>query len=113
MSDPFIEDLKARYDVFKKRPFPTDWAKVVNGIGLVSLTMRAERCLGDAIHKHLPRPTIDELLRLLDMFERALPAPLPSESRGYFEELRDILAESLRYAKLYRAWHFHDRSTTP
>ena len=41
-----LGDLAARIQAFRQQPFPTDWAKVVNGIGLVSLATRAERALG-------------------------------------------------------------------
>jgi hypothetical protein len=112
MTDPSLEPLAARYREFKTRTFPTDWATVVNGVGLASLATRAERCMDDVVWKHLPRSTVDELLRLLAMCERALPA-LPPEPHDYFDELRSIVLDALHWAKRHRPWHFQDIPTVP
>jgi hypothetical protein len=67
--------------------------------------------MDDVLSNHLPRATVDELLRLLELCERALPS-LPPAPRDYFEALRSMIAESLRLAKRLRPWHFDDRLTT-
>jgi hypothetical protein len=42
-----LDEFAKRVRVFRRQPFPTDWAKVVNGVGLVSLVTRVERTLGE------------------------------------------------------------------
>src|SRR5687768_1585536 len=36
--------LWTRWAAFRSRPFPYEWAKVVNGVGLATLSMRADKC---------------------------------------------------------------------
>ena len=109
-----LDDLAARIQAFRPQPFPTDWAKVVNGIGLVSLAMRAERTLGevaalgdwnpDYLRETGRAQSIDADLReILTSFEQALPA-LPAEPRHYFEQCRSLVAEAAALADAWWAW---------
>ena len=116
-----LDALAARVHAFRQRPFPTDWAKVVNGVGLASLAMRAERSLGEISwlgyfcnfrRSYLltlgePEATAGRLhdgLRLLaEQLDRALPA-LPPEPRGYFAGLRALVADAATLAARWRTF---------
>ena len=109
--DPYSERMAAfeawwaRVRAFRARPFPTDWARVVAGVGLASFSMRVERTLEplpamycwkpDYLHRiGLAQSTVKELRELHDGFAPFLPA-LPPEPRAYFEEFRALVADAL------------------
>lgn len=121
------EALSARLNRFRGRPFPTEWAKVVNGVGLASLTMRAERALGDIARLHSmcefrlsylhsigePRSTaaalFDALHPMPAEFDRFLAA-LPPDARAYFADLRALVADGLALAE---QWWSIDAAARP
>lgn len=118
-----LDALDARFHAFRQRPFPTDWAKVVNGVGLASLAMRAERSLGELSwlswfcnfrRSYLltlgePEATAgrlhDALRPLVEQLDRVLPA-LPPEPQGYFADFRALVADPAALAA--RWWTFDD-----
>ena len=109
-----LGDLAARIQAFRQQPFPTDWSKGVNGIGLVSLSTRAERALGEVaalggwnpeyLRETGQAQAIDADLReILTSLDQALPA-LPAEPRHYFEQCRSLVAEAAALADAWWAW---------
>ena len=113
--DPYRE-RKAAFDaywervrLFKGRPFPTDWAKVVNGVGLASFTMRVERQLSElsSLSNHDWKPSYlhrigaaqsmtADLRALLETFDRFTPT-LPPEPRAYFIDLRNLVTAAIAF----------------
>ena len=94
---------KSSVQRFWRQPFPTEWARVVNGIGLASLALRAEHTFGDlAGHWNpeyvrgsgLAQSTAERLRTILEDLERATPA-LPPEPRAYFDQLRALVADAI------------------
>ena len=94
-----------RVRLHRRRPFPTDWAKVVAGVGLASFTMRVEDVLAHlpqwaeykAHYLHslgVPQSIVPGLHDLLPPFDRFLPS-LPPEPRRYFEDLRSLVVEAI------------------
>jgi hypothetical protein len=88
---------------FLRRPFSPEWAKVVNGVGLASLTMRAERVFGDfagylnpdyARSIGLAQAVSADLRDIVRQIDRATPA-LPSEARVYFGDLRSLVLSAI------------------
>ena len=119
MTDPYRERMAAfdalwaRVRLFHARPFPTEWAKVANGVGLASFAMRAEKALGALFPLTEYKPSylhsirashgiIGELRTVLATFDRFMPA-LPPDPRSYFEDLRSLVAEAVAFA---REWWF-------
>ena len=100
---------------FRERRFPTDWAKVVNGVGLVSLAMSAEGVFGD-MEGHwnpkylrrtgLAQATASDLNAMLDGPTGRCPPP--PERTGYFDELRTLARDGVG---LIDAWWQVDRSS--
>ena len=108
--DPYRRRLAAfdafgeRVRAFRGRPFPTDWARVVGGVGLASFSMRVERVLSTLpglgeLKPEYARGTgvagtvladLGGLLRTFDDFVDALP-PGP---RAYFEDMRGLVADA-------------------
>jgi hypothetical protein len=95
----------ARVRSFRQQPFPTDWAKVVAGVGLASFSMRVEHSLswipmlGSFKPDYLRRTgqaqsTVKDLRDLLVVFDQFLPS-LPPEPRHYFEDFRSLVADAL------------------
>ena len=99
----------ARVRAFRKdRSFPTDWAKVVAGVGLVSFSMRVEQVLSNMSMMYCFTPqylhdtgqaeaVTHDLDALLREFDRFLPS-LPPEPRSYFEDVRALVNEALQLA---------------
>ena len=109
--DEQFDRLRERFRAFRGVAFPTEWAKVVNGVGLASLAMRAEKCLSQLTSsdtyaarrvelRDLWRApaTAAELNTLLDLHDRTLPA-LPPGPRAYFDELHAMVRDALAYTK--------------
>ena len=111
--DPYRQRLAAFDDywagvrLFRQRPFPTDWARVVDGVGLASFTMRVERSLGEMsalsywkpsyLHRSGKAPAkVAELRALLATFDRFLPA-LPPAPRAYFHDLRSLVSDAVAF----------------
>lgn len=94
-----LSALWTRWGAFRSRAFPREWAKVVNGVGLASLSMRAERALNLLFGYFPPGKTnlrndlTTNLATALAWCDEALPA-LPDEPRHYFEELRSIVGDA-------------------
>ena len=100
--------LGERIRDFRLRPFPEGWAKVVNGVGLASLSMRAEfslygvpafTCVYLDEH-HYPEPVVSGLGGIIESCDRALPA-LPADAAPYFRELRSLAHDALRMVNAY------------
>jgi hypothetical protein len=98
---------------FKDRPFPHDWAKVVNGVGLVTLTERVEHYLGAfsflndrglaySYQAREARQVVADLRAVLPEFDRFLAA-LPAEPRSYFEDLRSLVSDALTFTNTWWA----------
>jgi len=124
--DPYRERLAAfeawwqKVRSFQRRPFPTDWAVVVAGVGLASFSMRAERSLstlasmGDRKPAYLHRigraqSMTEELEALLGGFDRFLPA-LPPEPRSYFDAFRLLVVEAVELTETW--WALPEPETT-
>jgi hypothetical protein len=103
--------LWSRARLFRGRPFPEGWARVVNGVGLASITMRAEENL-DALfllrqyksshdrHVHSAKAWLrvkGDMRALLLALDRSTPE-LPPEPRAYFEDLRALVADTIAFA---------------
>jgi hypothetical protein len=109
-----LDEFAGRVRLFRRQPFPTHWAKVVNGVGLVSLVTRVERTLGevaalggwnpDYLRATGQAHTIDADLReMLASFNQVLPA-LTAEPRQYFEQCRSLVADATALADAWWAW---------
>ena len=106
-----FDELSSRIRLSRDRPFPTDWARVLNGVGLASFTMRVERVLNELSGLSDLKPTYlhatgtaasigAELRTLLGIADQFMPA-LPSEPRAYFNDLRGLVADAV---ELTEAW---------
>ena len=115
--DPYRERMAAfnaywaSVRLFRDRPFPHDWAKVVNGVGLASFSMQVERRLGELSSLSYWKPAylystgqaqsaVANLQATLAEFDSFLPA-LPPEPRSYFEDLRSLVADAIAFTE---AW---------
>ena len=94
-----LDALWTRWAAFRSRPFPHEWAKVVNGVGLATLSMRAETCLNTLFGYYPPGRASMRMNLTSDLdtavawCDEALPC-LPDEPRQYFEDLRSILHDA-------------------
>jgi hypothetical protein len=110
-----------RWSAFRMRPFPTDWAKVVAGVGLASFSMRVEKSFWKMstmgvwkpwyVHRMgWAVPAVEDLRDILRQFDMFLPA-LPPEPRRYFEEFRSLAADALALTE--RWWAAADDRPAP
>jgi len=115
-----FDTLWSRVREFRRRPFPTDWAKVVNGVGLASFTYRVERGLSALSGLSSWKPSylhtigaiqepVAELRAIEATFDQFLPA-LPPEPHAYFNELRGVIVAAIEWTDV---WWALDESSEP
>ena len=108
-----FDTLCSRMGQYRSRPFPTGWAKVVNGVGLASFTDRVGRGLGalsgfsslkpSYLHAiRAAQETGAELKAIVATFDQFLPALAP-EPRAYFDDLRGAVVAAIEWTNVWWA----------
>jgi hypothetical protein len=97
-----FQPLEQRLRGFRAKPFPTQWARVVNDVGIASLGMAADKWFDEFIRGHNSMKSVTfQLRQIVQKCDRILPA-LDETALLYFAEMRSIALECLDLARKRR-----------
>ena len=94
-----------RWKAFHDLPFPTEWARNVDGIGLASLSLEADKWFEQLMNHIVPGGIVVGLQSVVEKCELVLPA-LSGEALAYFREVHFIAIESLTFLRRIRPAEF-------